>query len=156
MPNISENNTEKFIIKHFNELSAKEIYAMLQLREAVFQIEQNCLYIDIDDKDQHCYHLMYFQEEILLGYARIVPKGISYKNAVSFGRLCTANKFRNKGLGYILMNEIMQQIQALYPNETITISAQTYLVPFYSQYGFKTVGQAYLEDQLPHIKMEKE
>lgn len=154
MPNISENNTSSFVFKHFDDLTVHELYAMLQLREAVFQIDQNCLYVDIDDKDQHCYHLMYWQDNILLAYARIVPKGISYDDAISFGRVCTALTNRNKGIGYILMDEVMKQIQQIYPNEPIKISAQTYLVSFYIKYGFKTIGQAYLEDLLPHIAME--
>ncbi|MEZ5026919.1 MAG: GNAT family N-acetyltransferase [Chitinophagales bacterium] len=144
-----------FILKHFNELSVQQLYDALQLREAVFQIEQDCIYKDVDDKDKHCWHLFLYEKEELLAYCRLVPKGISYDEYVSIGRVVSQTQRRKEGLGRTLMQEAMRQMQQLFPNESIKISAQLYLQKFYESYGFVVEGEWYIEDHIPHIAMIK-
>lgn len=145
----------QFILKHFNDLSVLELYDLLQLREEVFQLEQNCLYKDIDDKDKECYHLLLYKDAELVAYCRLVPEEISYEKYVSIGRVVSKTKYRKEGLGRLLMQEAMQQMQNLFPNQAIKISAQKYLQKFYESYGFKTEGEWYMEDDIPHIAMIK-
>ena len=143
----------QFILKHFNDLSVLELYDLLQLREEVFQIEQNCIYKDIDDKDKECYHLLFYKAKELVAYCRIVPKGISYDEYVSIGRVVSKPKYRKEGFGRLLMKEAMLQMQNLYPDSPIKISAQKYLQKFYESYGFVAEEEWYMEDDIPHIAM---
>src|SRR5262249_29796337 len=70
--------TMTWLCKKFDDLSSKELYAIMQLRNAVFVVEQNCVYQDADNKDVFCHHLMGFENDQLFAYSRIVPAGISY------------------------------------------------------------------------------
>ncbi len=142
----------KFVLKHFNDLSSAETYAMLQLRQAVFVIEQNCIYPDCDEKDVHCWHLLGYIGNNLISCARLVPPGISY-NEPSIGRVCTAKTVRLEGAGLALMQSVMKAMNTLWPGFAICISAQSYLEKFYMKFGFVTVSEPYLEDDIPHIKM---
>lgn len=144
---------QTFILRHFNDLTVHELYDLLQLREEVFQIEQNCLYKDIDDKDKECYHLLLYKETELIAYSRMVPEGISYDGYVSIGRVASKTKYRKEGFGRLLMKETMQQLQNLFPDSPIKISAQKYLQKFYESYGFTAEGEWYMEDDIPHIAM---
>lgn len=142
----------EWIIKKFDELSIHELYAILQLRNEVFIIEQNCIYLDIDNKDQQAVHLMCFEDENLIGYARLLSPGISYSDP-SIGRVVTAQNVRKKGVGKELISRSIEACINLYGNTGITLSAQLYLTKFYEDFGFKTSGDSYPEDGLDHIKM---
>src|ERR1044071_484095 len=84
-------------IKEFDALTNRELYTVMQLRLAVFSVEQNCAYQDADGKDLKCAHLMgYDAAGDLIAYARIVPEGVSYKE-VSIGRVISANTVRGTG-----------------------------------------------------------
>jgi ElaA protein len=144
---------QQFILKHFNDLTVQELYDALQLREEVFQIEQNCLYKDIDDKDKDCYHLLFYKDAVLVAYCRLVPKGISYTNYVSIGRVLSKTNYRKEGFGRHLMSEAMKQMENIFPKQAIKISAQRYLQKFYESYGFVAEGEWYMEDDIPHIAM---
>lgn len=143
----------KVQLTHFKELSPIDLYKMLQLRQMVFGLEQNCLYQDLDDRDQQSWHLAMMDQERLIGYARLIPEGISYDGYVSFGRVVTHPEYRRTGLGKALLNTIMQHMNSLYPYQNIQIGAQLYLVHFYKSVGFQTIGAEYLEDGIPHIHM---
>lgn len=143
----------KFVLKSFNELTLTELYDMLKLRCAVFVIEQNCNYQDMDDKDQMSYHLIGFDNDNKLSAcARILPKGISYPE-VSIGRVMVDKKIRGTGAGKELMKLAIEYAVKLYKAEEIVISAQCYLDKFYSDLGFVAEGESYLDDDIPHIKM---
>lgn len=144
---------QQFILKHFQDLTVQQLYDLLQLREEVFQMEQNCLYKDIDDKDKDCYHLLLYKDAELVAYCRIVPEGISYADYVSIGRVVSKTKYRKEGFGRLLMAEAMHQIQHVFPIQAIKISAQLYLQKFYESYGFVAIGEWYMEDDIPHIAM---
>lgn len=140
-------------IKHFNLLSAEELYKILHLRIAVFVIEQKALYQDADFKDQESFHLMgYGNNGDLIAYARVIPAGIAF-NEVSIGRVVTSQKGRRTGAGKELIKNALQFISKQFGPVHIRIGAQSYLTKFYSDFGFETEGEEYIEDDLPHIEM---
>ena len=136
----------------FNELGLAELYSILQLRNEVFVVEQNCVYQDADNKDALSYHLSGWDANTLVAYCRILPPGISYPEA-SIGRVVTSPAYRNNGCGLELMKEAIIQTLAQFECNAIKISAQLYLQKFYEQLGFIQVSETYLEDNIPHIEM---
>jgi len=135
----------------FAALSAAKLYEIMQLRNAVFVVEQNCVYQDADGIDPDCLHVMVRDDASLAGYCRLVPPGLKYPEW-SIGRVITAPSARGKGVGHSLMQAAIPAIEQQ-GGAAIRISAQKYLEKFYSGYGFKPVGQDYLEDNIPHIEM---
>lgn len=140
-------------IQTFEELSNYELYAIMQLRLAVFSVEQNCAYQDADGKDLKSLHLSgYDSNAELVVYSRIVPAGISFKE-VSIGRVISSQKVRGTGAGKELMKKSIEFIQQKYGKVPVRIGAQCYLIKFYSSFGFEISGEEYLEDNIPHIEM---
>lgn len=143
--------TLEFKIKLFNELSVHELYEVLKLRSEVFVVEQNCVYLDTDGKDEKALHLLGFINDKLVAYARVFGPGLYFDNA-SIGRVVIHPKYRMYGYGNDLLREAIQAIKKINAG-AITISAQEYLEKFYQEHGFKTVSVPYLEDGIPHIEM---
>ena len=135
-----------------NDLSSRELLACFRLRSDVFVVEQNCVYPDIDDKDLEAHHLLLLDSGKLMGYCRILPPGLSYKEP-SVGRVVVKPSERGKNLGRALMKQSIHQTRELYQNQDIVISAQRYLEKFYTGLGFESEGEGYDEDGIPHIKM---
>ena len=146
--------TIDWICKKFPDLSPLELYHLLQLRSEVFVVEQNCVFLDMDDIDQECFHLMGLVENKLVAYARIVPPGIVYTEP-SIGRVVTSPFVRKHGLGKQLMQQSIELVHELFGNTSIRIGAQNYLREFYSLFGFYQVSDVYLEDGIEHIYMVK-
>ena len=144
--------TKTWSLKTFDELSRQELYAILKLRNAVFIVEQNCAYDDIDGKDEFAQHFFCKAEENIIAYARIFAPGVIYKE-VCLGRICTSKHVRNQGLGKELMQKTLEQAAQLYPEQAIRISAQRYLKKFYEDFGFQVVSEVYLEDGIEHFQM---
>ncbi len=144
-----------FKIKKFEFLSIEELYGMLQLRAEVFVVEQDCVYQDIDDKDQKAVHVFGYKGDELVAYTRIFESGFYFDKA-SIGRVVVKQTERNHKYGYDLMQASIQCIYDFYGEQPIKISAQTYLKHFYNNLGFKEMGEGYLEDGIPHIEMIKE
>lgn len=142
----------EFILKDFKDLTALQLFEIYHLRSEVFIVEQNCAYQDVDDTDKVSKHLLLMSSETLAAYARIIPPGVSYKQA-SIGRVVVKKNFRGKDLGKILMKKCLEEMAVLYPKQEIVISAQSYLLKFYTELGFKAEGEEYLEDNIPHTKM---
>ena len=140
------------VIKTFNELSPQDIYSILQLRSEVFVVEQNCVYQDIDDKDQYALHLLLKKDDYLIGYSRIFKAGDYFKEA-SIGRVLVKKQDRNNRNGSLLMELSIKAIKDHFKENIIKISAQTYLKKFYNELGFDPIGEEYLEDGIPHIAM---
>ena len=142
--------------KHFNDLTTKELYQILQLRNEVFIVEQNCPFQDMDDKDFKCFHLMGLDDDSqkIMAYTRIVPAGVSYTEA-SIGRVVTSPQARGGGIGKVLMEKSIQLIEEFYGNVRIRIGAQFYLKKFYESLGFQAFGEVYLEDDIEHILMDR-
>lgn len=154
MPSHQNEITWEFL--PFNELSLESLYSIMKLRQEVFVIEQNCVYLDADGNDQISYHLLGWKElgatPLLAAYLRVLPPGVKY-NEISIGRVATAPSARGKGLGKKLMEVAIDKIQTIYGKKPIRISAQEYLTNFYRELGFNTVGEIYDEDGIPHIEM---
>lgn len=138
--------------KRFNELTPAELYAILQLRNEVFVVEQNCVYQDADGKDQLSCHLTGWDGENLVAYTRIIPPGIAYPQA-SIGRVVISPKYRGTGAGKELMKESIRKAFSHFNCSEIKIGAQVYLTKFYQSLGFRQTGESYLEDGIPHIEM---
>ena len=145
----------KITTKTFKELTTDELYALLQLRSEVFVVEQDCVYQDIDYKDQKALHVLGFKNDKLVAYTRLFKPG-DYFNYASIGRVIVAQNEREHKYGYDIMNASINAIKEYYNETTIKISAQTYLKKFYNNLGFEEVGEGYLEDGIPHIGMIKE
>jgi ElaA protein len=141
----------EFTIKQFSELLVTELYQILQLRSEIFVVEQNCVYLDADGKDDKAIHLLGYTDGKLVAYARIFKPGDYFENA-SIGRVVVDKKYRMHGYGQVLVSKAIQVCNELY-GKPITISAQQYLERFYTSLGFKTVSEMYLEDDIPHIEM---
>lgn len=144
-----------FIVKRFSELTTTELYDILQLRSEVFVVEQNCIYQDIDGKDQEALHIFGYKEETLVGYTRVFDSG-AYFEYPSIGRVVVKDTERKYGYGHELLKFTIATIEDYYQTTTIKISAQTYLKKFYESHGFSMIGEEYLEDDIPHIAMIKE
>ena len=144
----------KWEIKRFNELSLVQLYDLLALRSEVFVVEQNCVYQDIDTKDVDAIHLLGMHVDKIVAYARLFDAGKYFHNA-SIGRVLVKQEYRIQKLGHELMKESISAVASEFGTAVITISAQSYLENFYKQHGFIAVGDGYLEDDIPHIRMEK-
>ncbi len=141
-----------FTTKIFAELTSIELYDILKLRSEVFVVEQNCVFLDMDDNDQQALHVLGLENNTLVAYTRLLTQKTIYKD-VSIGRVVTARGVRKRGYGKLLMNYSIAEIQKKYNTNQIVIGAQTYLHKFYSELGFVREGDDYLEDGIPHIKM---
>lgn len=141
-------------IQSFKDLTLFDLYDILKLRSEVFVVEQNCVYQDIDDKDQKAIHVILKQNDSIIGYTRIFKPGDYFKDA-SIGRVVIRLNDRHRDLGTLIMKASIQAIKDYFNTNNIKISAQTYLLDFYSNLGFKAVGESYLEDGIPHIAMVK-
>ncbi len=135
-------------------MTALEWHRALALRAQVFVVEQNCAYQDPDGKDLVSYHLLMESGEELVAYARLVPPGVSFDEA-SIGRVVTSKTVRGNGWGKALMDVAIAQTQKKFEVQEICISAQSYLLKFYSDLGFEAEGEEYLEDDIPHRKMRR-
>jgi ElaA protein len=144
----------EFTIKAFKDLSVDELYQILQLREEVFVIEQNCIYNDIDGIDKNCFHLFAVDQRAIkiIAYARLVPAGIKFE-VPSIGRVICHPNYRKLGLGKALMSKAITETKELFKIDIIKISAQTYLFNFYNSLGFKAISEAYDEDGIEHVNM---
>ncbi len=147
-------NKVAFELKTFTALSIDELYQILQLRCAVFVLEQTCPYQDLDGLDQQSLH-MFQQSESgeVFAYARILAPGLSYANHISIGRVVVSEEKRKDQIGQALMQAAIEAALDSYPGHSIKISAQTYLTRFYQNLGFVSTGKYYLEDQIPHQEM---
>ncbi|GLU55997.1 GNAT family N-acetyltransferase [Dyadobacter frigoris] len=140
--------------KSFDALSNQELYELLRLRNEVFIVEQNCIFPDLDGKDQKCYHLRGMENGNLMAYSRIVPPGISYEYP-SIGRILVSPLGRGKMFGIELMEQSITKLEEIYGEAIIRIGAQLYLKRFYESFGFVQSGEIYDEDGIDHIEMTR-
>jgi len=138
----------------FHQLSPRQLYAIIHLRNEVFVVEQQCIFQDADYKDQDAHHLMAWNNDQLTGYTRLLPPGLTYAE-MSIGRVVTSPAWRRSGIGKKLMQESIDRCYGLFGEGPIRIGAQQYLKAFYESFGFIQQGDGYLEDGIPHIYMLK-
>ena len=139
------------IIKKWEDLSINEVQSIFGLRSEVFIVEQECPFQDVDGRAPEAHHLLLYENNILCGYTRIFSKNTYFKEA-SFGRTVVKKKYRGKGYGHVLVKESIAFLKRKKEN-TIKISAQSYLKKFYLSHGFIPTGDEYLEDNIPHTAM---
>lgn len=143
------------VIKKFNDLPPLELYEILQLRSEVFVVEQDCVYQDIDGNDQKALHIIGTVENKIIAYTRCFRPGDYFKEA-SIGRVVVKESQRKFKRGNQIMNNSIKAINDHYKTKIIKISAQCYLNKFYTNLQFKSIGEKYLEDGIPHVAMLRE
>ena len=141
-----------FSSKSFDELTVHELYDIISLREQIFVVEQNCVYLDADGLDKYAIHVIGRENNSLVTYCRVLPPGCVYAEP-AIGRVVVKKEYRGLTIGKELMRFAIHLSHSLYPQHSIRISAQEYLLRFYSSLGFESVSEVYLEDGIPHIEM---
>jgi ElaA protein len=144
----------KWIFKGFEELAPKELYDALALRQSVFGMEQNCLFMDEDGMDPKAYHILGYDGERLVAYGRITFPGVMFEE-VSIGRIVSDTKERKKGYGKQVTAMALEKVKEIYGDVPVKIAAQSYLARFYESFGFECVGEEYLWDGIKHWDMIK-
>ncbi len=140
-------------IRKFDDLDANVLYQIMQLRQKVFVVEQECAYLDADDLDQQATHMLGRNENgDLVAYCRLL-KPTSYYKETSIGRVITVQEARGTGVGKDMMYLAIQACESLFPSDNIRIMAQYYLLKFYTDLGFQAEGEIFLEDGIEHIEM---
>ena len=142
----------KTITKSFHQFTVQELYNVLQLRSEVFVVEQDCVYQDLDGKDLEALHVLGYKNNKLVAYTRVFKAGAYFKQA-SIGRVVVKKDYRINGYGYDIMKASIEAIKFHFKDTEIKISAQCYLDKFYTRLGFKSIGDSYLEDGIPHVAM---
>jgi ElaA protein len=139
--------------KAFKDLTVDDYFELLHLRVAVFVVEQDCPYQEVDEKDRQSFHLIGKTDSgEVIAVTRVLPQGVSY-DEISIGRVALKKEYRGKGIADTLMIETFQFIEKKFGKQPIRISAQEYLLNYYNKHDFKQVGKGYLEDDIPHIEM---
>ncbi len=137
-------------VKHFDDLKPIELWEIFAKRSEVFVVEQNCVYQDIDECDKYAYHVVARDDDGLIGYARVLPRGTMF-DEVSIGRVISLK--RRTGVGTAVMARAIETAREKFLAEKIVIKAQCYAVPFYEVSGFRAFGEIFDEDGIPHIHM---
>lgn len=137
-----------------DELTTTQLYAVLSTREAVFVLEQNCAYQELDGLDLQAMHLIAWNGESheVAAYLRVLAPGVKYTEP-AIGRVLTSQKFRKQGLGRTLVSKGLAHVGKAYPGHAVRISAQAHLERFYRSLGFEVASEPYLEDGIPHVEM---
>ncbi len=141
--------------KTFKDLTTKELYNLLQLRSEVFVVEQDCVYQDLDGKDEKALHIIGKKDNKIVAYTRVFKPG-DYFTEASIGRVVVSKEERQHKYGYDIMEASIKAVKDYFNETKIKLSAQTYLKQFYNNLGFKEKGEEYLEDGIPHVAMIKQ
>lgn len=144
----------EIIVKTFQQLTVEDLYDILQLRSEVFVVEQDCVYQDIDGKDDKALHIIGKKKGKIIAYTRCFPPEV-YFNEAAIGRVVVLESERKFGYGHDIMKASIKAITEKFNSTSIKLSAQTYLISFYESHGFQKTGNEYLEDGIPHIAMVK-
>ncbi|WP_086348386.1 GNAT family N-acetyltransferase [Candidatus Enterococcus clewellii] len=139
----------EYKVKTIAELTSEELLAIMKERVAVFVVEQNCPYQEIDDQDDQALHTWLQEGTEIIGYTRIINE----VDAVHIGRVLTVKKYRGAGYGELLMERTLEAAKKAFPERLIVLGAQEYATDFYKKFGFKVISDVYLEDDIPHVDM---
>lgn len=140
----------KVCVKRYSELTKDELYALAKLRIAVFVVEQNCPYMELDDRDQEAIHVWLEDEDGIEAYLRVMDRGVESEH-VSIGRVIAVK--RRSGIGTQVLSEGIRVAKEYFAADQIYLEAQVYARSFYEKSGFRQVSEEFLEDGIPHIKM---
>ncbi|VTR54118.1 putative acyltransferase [Sphingobacterium thalpophilum] len=147
-------NNHQWVLKKFDELTNTELYRILKLRQDVFVLEQECLYPELDGKDQYCLHLWTEQDYEIIAYTRLVPPGLSYPQP-SIGRVIVAKEARGTGISQALMQRSIETVREVFGPHEIQIGAQFHLKSFYQKLGFVQNSEPYPDYGILHIDMTR-
>ncbi|MBL1233337.1 MAG: GNAT family N-acetyltransferase [Flavobacteriales bacterium] len=139
-------------IATFYELNNDELFDVFALRTAIFVVEQDCPYQEVDETDKIAFHVLGIINKELVAVARIVPPS-QPNNEVKIGRIAVKKAFRRQKIAGKMMEECFRFIEQHWKKLPVAISAQQYLIEFYTNYNFKVEGEGYLEDGIPHMRM---
>lgn len=139
----------------FSHLDNETLYDLLQLRSEVFVVEQNCVYQDLDGTDKKAMHSWIAEEGKMVACARFFMKN-ERKKVVQIGRIVVAKNQRHKRYASFLMRSVMDNAKRMLGAKHFYLEAQTYAIPFYVRFGFKVCSEEFLEDGIPHVKMESD
>ena len=133
----------------FTDLTTNQFFELLKLRISVFVVEQNCPYQELDNLDLISGHFFGSLDGKIIALGRVYRE----LDTVFIGRIAVKRKYRKNGYARKIMEFILQEVKTKFPDLTIELSAQEYLINFYASLGFVSQGNTYLEDGIPHIKM---
>ncbi|MGC6769012.1 GNAT family N-acetyltransferase [Enterococcus sp. LJL51] len=136
-------------IKQLEALTTTELLEIMAARIAVFVVEQQCPYQEVDELDAEAWHIWLEQAGEIAGYARIIETA----EGIQIGRVLTPKKYRGQGYGEKLMTEALKEVQQLFPQKSVSLGAQEYAIGFYQNFGFEVCSEVYLEDDIPHVDM---
>ena len=137
-------------VKHFRELSAEELYALLKLRSDVFIVEQKCAYPDVDGRDREAIHVWIERDGDVIACLRVMDRGAESEH-VSIGRVVARD--RGHGLGRMLMEAGIRAAKDMFRAGNIYLEAQEYAAGFYEKLGFRRVSDPFVMDGIPHVRM---
>lgn len=140
----------ELIVKRFEELSAEELYEILKVRAAVFVVEQNCVYQDLDEKDKAAFHIYLKDDEGIQAYLRVLDAGVSF-DEVGIGRVLSMK--RRCGLATEILKAGIEVAKQRLNARAIKLEAQVYAKELYEKQGFVQTSKEFLEDGIPHIEM---
>lgn len=143
----------ELVVKHYKELTRDELYEILKIRVAVFVVEQNCPYQEVDGKDLRAYHIFAQDESGIQGYLRVFQNTEDVREAF-IGRVLALR--RRQGLASQLLADAIGIAREQLGAQFITLEAQTYARRLYEKAGFRQVSEEFLEDGIPHIRMQLE
>jgi len=141
-------------VKRFDELTLKELYEIISLRESVFVVEQDCVYLDADGKDMGAYHVIGREDGRMIAYLRVMDTGVSFDDAAAIGRVLALH--RRQGHATQLLREGIRTVKEKFGAARIRLDAQVYARSLYEKHGFVQTSDEFLEDGLPHIQMTLE
>lgn len=139
-------------IKHYKDLSKDEFHDLIALRIAVFVVEQDCPYQELDGLDKDAYHMLIWEDASIIGTMRMLKPGVAY-DELAIGRVVSDPNHRGKKMGHLMMEAAMEFIKNELKLNSARLSAQSHLKEYYSKYGFVATGKDYLEDGIPHSEM---
>ena len=137
-------------VKPFHELTVEQLYNILELRVAVFVVEQQCPYMDLDGLDQAAIHVWLEEDGVVTACARVMDRGVE-SEYVSIGRVVTAE--RRSGLGSRILTESIRAAKEYFHAGELYLEAQEYAIPFYARQGFAVASDVFPIDGIPHVKM---
>ena len=140
--------------RRFDELSPPLLYRILQFRQAIFVVEQNSAYADLDGLDPLARHLLLRLAGEIVGYLRLVPPA-GPAGRVRIGRVAVAPAWRRRGFARLMMGEALRLAAEAYAGSEVLVSAQAYLAPFYEGLGFLPISEPYDDFAVPHIDMRR-
>lgn len=140
----------EYKVKRLSDMTAAELLTIMKERMAVFVVEQNCPYQEVDELDEQALHTWLQEDSEIVGYTRIIEEA----DAIHIGRVLTVKKYRGAGHGELLMEKTLEAVKQHYPNRPIVLGAQEYAADFYKRFGFEVISDVYLEDDIPHVDMQ--